>query len=186
MHTWLDKIWWLAQSIFWLYDTVQSISLELTTILHEWQWGWAGLFSFDRWRNRRPERLRKSLQFKQLVSDKTRTTSGGFAWMQVNTGEDETQGALICELLALSRAADGVFGKWICYCHIWDLDQVLTGTHRVIYPNQLKPIAISTFYYSQSIYVFKKIHNLYIQLFLNPQDTTLRNSFNFFARALSI
>lgn len=37
--------------------------------------------------------------------------------MLVNTEEDKTEGAWICELLSLSWAADVMFGKWLCFCH---------------------------------------------------------------------
>ena len=43
VHTWFDKIWWPAQSTFWLYETLQSISLELTTIL-QWEHAYIVIF----------------------------------------------------------------------------------------------------------------------------------------------
>lgn len=127
VHTWFDKIWWPAQSTFWLYETLQSISLERTTILHDNESVHSWLFSFDRWRTRNPERWSMLLQFKHLVSDKSRA----FPWMLVNTEEDKTEGAWICELLSLTWAADMMFGKWLCFCHLWDPYQVLKSTHGI-------------------------------------------------------
>lgn len=134
MHSWSDKSWWSARASS---DILQSISLELRIIFCDSEGGHDDSHLL-RWRNRSSETLSKLLKFPQLVSNKTRTTPGGLACLVVNTGKEKTQGALTCALPSLSQAAV-VFAKWFCYCHIWDLYQVLAGTH-CVYPDKLKPI----------------------------------------------
>lgn len=90
-----------------------SLTMRVGVIILVWQ--------MKERKNRSPERLSKLLQFQQLVSDQTSTTSGGLAWRLVNTGEDKTEGALICQLLSLGRAGDAMFGKRFCCCLMWDL-----------------------------------------------------------------
>lgn len=60
--------------------------------------------------------------------------------------------------------------------------------HMVLDPSKLYPTARYTFYTSWSVCVcvFQKIHNIYLQLSLNHQNTILRNSFNFFQEHFSI
>lgn len=136
MHSWSDRSWWSAQSIFWLC-ILQSISLELRIIFCDSEGGHDDSH-LSGWRNRSSETLSKLLKFPQSVSNKTRTTPGGLACLVVNTGKEKTQGALTCALPSVNQAAL-VFAKWFRYCHIWDLYQVLAGTH-CVYPDKLKPI----------------------------------------------
>lgn len=71
-----------------------------------------GTISYDRWRQQNLGRLSKLLQFKQVVSDKTRTIPGDLNWMQVNTGEDKTDHTDEWTIL---------FPKLNCWCCVWKM-----------------------------------------------------------------
>lgn len=111
--------------------------------------------------------------------------TGCFPWKLFNT-EDKTEGARICELLSLSWAADVMFGKWFCFCHLWDRYQVLKSTHGIRPQQTVTSSQIHFLHLLECVCVFQKIHNIYLQLSLNHQNTILRNSFNFFQEHFSI
>lgn len=121
-----------------------------------------------------PERLNKLLQFKQQVSDKITDYTCLLILPERWLAQVEMKHRVQWSVSSFPEAE--LFGKWFCYCQVRDLYQGPAGNHLII--------ARSTSYNSQRICTNMYLRGFrtliwYLQWFLNPQDTILRNRFNF-------